>query len=41
MRTIPADEQLTRYAFTPMPIPPAALEKENARIEKMLQAKKK
>jgi hypothetical protein len=41
MRTIPADEQLTRYAFTPLPIPPAALEKENARIAKMLQDRKK
>jgi hypothetical protein len=39
-RVIPADEQLERSAFTPMPIPPAALEKENERIEKMLKAKK-
>jgi hypothetical protein len=41
MRTIPADEKLTRSDFTPMPIPLAALVKENERIEKMLKAKKK
>jgi hypothetical protein len=40
-RTIPADEKLPRFAFTPLPIPPAALEKENARIESMLKAKQK
>jgi len=41
MRTIPAEETLSRSEFTPMPIPPAALEKENERIERMLKAKKK
>jgi len=40
-RVIPEDEQLTRSDFTPMPIPPAALEKENDRVQKMLNAKKK
>jgi hypothetical protein len=40
LRTIPADEQLMRSDFTPMPIPPAALEKEKARVEGMLKAKK-
>ncbi len=38
LRTIPADEQLTRSEFTPMPIPPAALEKEKARVQSMLKA---
>lgn len=38
MRTIPPDEKIARFAFRPMPIPPAALEKENARIEGMLKA---
>ena len=41
MRTIPKDEQLARSDFTPMPIPPAALAKEKARVESMLKAKKK
>ena len=41
LRTIPADEQLARSEFTPMPIPPAALEKEKARVQSMLKAKKK
>ncbi len=41
LRTIPADEPLARSEFTPMPIPPAALAKENERVKKMLEAKKK
>jgi hypothetical protein len=41
MRTIPPEEKLSRSEFTPMPIPPAALEKENQRIERMLKAAKK
>ena len=41
LRTIPAEEKLERSEFTPMPIPPAALEKENERVKKMLEAKKK
>lgn len=40
-RKIPASEKISRSAFTPMPIPPAALEKENARLEQMLRAKRK
>lgn len=40
IRTIPAEEKLARHDFTPMPIPPGALEKENARIEKMLKERK-
>ncbi len=40
-RTIPPDEQLVRSDFTPLPIPPAALEKENARIKGMLEKQKK
>ncbi|RBP44508.1 uncharacterized protein DUF1080 [Roseimicrobium gellanilyticum] len=41
-RTIPADEKLTASPdFTPMPIPPAALEKENARVQQMLNSKRK
>jgi hypothetical protein len=40
-RTIPAEEKLTRYEFTPLPVTGAALEKENARIEGMLKNKKK
>jgi len=40
LRTIPADEKLVRYDFTPMPVPPAALEKENARIADMLKKRK-
>lgn len=38
-REIPAEEKLARSEFTP--IPPAALEKENARIEQMLKARVK
>lgn len=41
LRVIPPEEKLERSDFTPMPIPPAALEKENARVEGMLKAKKK
>ncbi len=41
LRAIPADEQLARSEFTPMPVPPAALEKEKARVEKMLKEKAK
>lgn len=40
-RAIPPQETLTRSEFTPMPIPKAALQKENERIEKMLKAKEK
>jgi hypothetical protein len=41
-RTIPAGETLTASSeFTPMPIPPAALEKENQRVKQMLKAKRK
>lgn len=40
MREIPASETLTRHEFAPMPIPPAALEKERLRIEQMLKARK-
>jgi hypothetical protein len=39
-RTIPTDEKLTRYPFTPLPVEGTALEKENARIESMLKAKR-
>lgn len=38
-RTIPADEPLRRDPFTPMPVPAAALVKENARLDGMLKAK--
>jgi hypothetical protein len=41
LRTIPPQEKLTRHPFTPMPIPPAALEKENERVRQMLKAKEK
>lgn len=41
LRTIPAEEQLTRSEFTPMPVPPAALEKEKARVRGMLEKAKK
>lgn len=41
LRAIPATEKLERSDFTPMPIPPAALEKENARVQQMLKAKEK
>jgi hypothetical protein len=41
LRTIPADEPLTPDpAFQPMPIPPAALERERARVRGMLEKKK-
>jgi len=39
-RAIPDQEVITRSAFQPMPIPEAALVKENARIEQMLKAKR-
>ena len=39
-RTIPAEEKLVRSEFAPMPIPEAALQKENERMEKMLKPKK-
>ena len=38
LRTIPTDEPLARSEFTPMPIPPAALEKEKARVAGMIKA---
>ncbi|MDY0169416.1 MAG: DUF1080 domain-containing protein [Thermoguttaceae bacterium] len=38
LRTIPADEQLERSDFTPLPIPPEALRKERERVERMLKA---
>ena len=41
LRTIPAEEKLARFPFTPMPIPVEALKKEQARVEQMLKAKKK
>ena len=41
LRTIPPEEKLERSEFTPMPIPPAALEMENARVQGMLKAKQK
>jgi hypothetical protein len=41
LRTIPPEEKLARSEFTPMPVPPAALEKENERVRKMLDAAKK
>lgn len=41
LRTIPPEEKLTRFPFTPMAIPPAALEKENARVQRMLKAQPK
>jgi hypothetical protein len=41
LRTIPKDEQLIRSEFTPMPVPAAALEKENARVQQMLKAKER
>jgi hypothetical protein len=40
-RTIPPTEKLARSEFTPMPIPEAALKKENERVEQMLKGKKK
>lgn len=40
LRTIPPEEKLTRHPFTPMPIPPAALEKENERVRQMLKNRK-
>ncbi|HYF35780.1 MAG TPA: DUF1080 domain-containing protein [Prosthecobacter sp.] len=41
MRAIPADENLDRSDFTPMPIPEVALKKEQERVRKMLEARKK
>jgi len=41
LRDIPASEELKRDDVQPMPIPAAALVKENARLEAMLQAKAK
>lgn len=41
LRAIPAEEKLTRSDFTPMPIPPAALEKEKERVRKMIEAQQK
>ncbi|MEX1039098.1 MAG: DUF1080 domain-containing protein [Pirellulaceae bacterium] len=41
MRTIPADEKLTPDPnFEPMPVPPAALKKEEARVRGMLERAK-
>lgn len=41
MRTIPADEELTPDPnFKPMPVPPAALKKEEARVRAMLERAK-
>lgn len=41
MRAIPADEKLVPDpAFKPMPVPPAALEKERARVRSMLEKAK-
>ncbi len=40
LREIPASEALERSEFTPMPVPPAALEKENKRVRQMLEAQK-
>lgn len=37
LREIPAEEQLERSDFTPMPVPPAAQLKEDERVRKMLQ----
>lgn len=39
LRAIPPEEKLTRFLFTPMPVPPAALEKENERVRQMLKTK--
>lgn len=41
MRAIPQAEELVRSDFKPMPIPPAALEKESKRVEQMLKTKKR
>lgn len=41
LRTIPPEEKLARFPFTPLAIPPAALEKENARVRQMLKAQPK
>ncbi len=41
LRTIPPEEKLTRFPFTPMPVPPTALEKENERVKQMLKGKEK
>ena len=40
LRAIPPEEKLARFPFTPMPVPPAALEKENERVRQMLKKKK-
>lgn len=40
LRVIPRTEELQRSNFVPMPVPPVALEKENDRVRKMLEAKK-
>ena len=39
MRSIPAHEALQRSAFAPMPVPKAALQKEEERVRRMLEAK--
>jgi hypothetical protein len=39
-RAIPPQEKISRSEFEPMPIPPAALEKENARVRQMLEKRK-
>jgi hypothetical protein len=39
LRTIPPEEEVSRSEFIPMPVPPAALEKEKERVRKMLEAK--
>jgi len=41
LRAIPPEEKLARFPFTPMPVPPAALEKENERVRQMLKAKER
>ncbi len=40
LRAIPSEEKLERSEFAPMPIPPAALEKENERVRQMLMKAK-
>ncbi len=37
LRTVPKDEKLTRLDFQPLPIPAAALQKENERVQQMLK----
>lgn len=39
LRTIGSDEKLVPSGFKPMPVPPEALRKEQARIDRMLKAK--